>query len=73
MIPDENYTAEKREANGNKDPIRKLLPVLVLHVVKRLLVYQFPGSENVYLMCPDGANVVEAKNEIENKKHSWIH
>ena len=73
MIPDKGYASKQRKANWNKDPIGKFVPVFVLDIVERLLINQFPRSENVYLMCPDCANVVEAKGKIEKKKQFWIH
>ena len=74
VIPDKGYASKQRKANGNEHPIGKFMPVLILHIMECLLINQFPGSEDVYFVCPNCANVVEAKSEIEKKKQfldSW--
>src|ERR1700730_18302773 len=37
------------------------------------MIQQLPGSEDVYLVCPYRADVIEGKCEIEDKKTVWIH
>ena len=73
VIPDKDYASKNRYADRDEHPIGKFVPMLVLHIVECLLVNQFPSSENVYLMRPDCAYVVEAKSEIEKKKQFGIH
>jgi urease accessory protein len=44
-----------------------------LHFVEALRVEQLPGSEDVYFMRPDGADIIKGKREIEQQKDPWIH
>lgn len=44
-----------------------------LHFMEALRIEQFPGSKDVYLMRPDGSDIIEAEREIEEKKGVWIH
>ena len=53
----------KERPTGMKTQMGKLVPVLILDIVERLLINQFPSSENVYLMCPDCTNVVEDQGQ----------
>jgi hypothetical protein len=74
MIADKSYASKNRKANRNEDPIGQFVPVLILNIVECLLVNQFPSSENIYFMCPDCANVAEAKSKIKKKKYFfWAH
>jgi len=68
VIPDEDDTAEQREAHGQKDPIRELPPVETLHRVEVARVEQLPRPENVHFVSPDRADVRKGKREIEEKK-----
>ena len=73
MVQDKGYASEQRKANWNEDPIGKLMPVLILHIMEGFPINQLPRSENVHFMCPDRTNVVEAKGEIEKKEEFRIH
>jgi hypothetical protein len=44
-----------------------------LHFMEALRIEQLPGSKDVYLMRPDGSDIIEAEREIEEKKGVWIH
>ena len=73
MIPDQGDASCQRKANGNEYPIRQFAPVFVLNIVEGLGICQLPGAKDIHFMRLDGAYVVEAKSEIEEKKELWVH
>ena len=44
-----------------------------LHFMEALRTDKLPRAEDVYLMRPDGPDVIETKREIEEKKGFWVH
>jgi len=73
MIPDEDDAAEQRETDWREDPVRELAPMHTLHFMETPRIDKLPGSEYVYFVCPDRADVIEAEREIKEKKDVWVH
>ena len=44
-----------------------------LHFMEAFGIDKLPGPENVYLMRPNGPDVIEAEREIEEKKGFWVY
>lgn len=44
-----------------------------LQFMEALWIDKLPGPEDVYLMRPDGPDVIEGEGEIEEKKGFWVH
>src|SRR5262252_8944495 len=73
MIPDERYAAREGDPHGSENPIRQLSPVSRLDSREIFRINQLPGSENIDLVRPDGADIVKGERDIEGQKRIWLH
>jgi len=68
MAPDQRHPARERKAHRQENLIGKLSPVRGLQRVELIGMNQSPRSENIDLVRPDRADVVERKGQIKNEK-----